>query len=304
MSSWKNFQGKYELFVAPTALQSSLCGSKKGTMPMSSATRWVLILAVIACAGAAYFLLSYRHEPQQQAIVPEQAPPPPPAPSTESTEALTRHPVPEPETKSSEPAKPLPALEDSDVAIQESLSRVFDPQRLGEVLVFKDFINRFVVTVDNLPRSKLPVQHLPGNLPRGKFMVKKEGGETVIDPENDKRYTRYVQLFEGMDSRKIAAVYFHFYPLFQEAYADLGYKSAYFNDRLIEAIDDLLATPEVKDPIKLVQPSVFYKYADPRLEGLSAGERLMIRIGDDNAARVKVKLRELRDALTHRATDN
>lgn len=268
---------------------------------MSSATRWVLILAVSAGAGAAYFFLSHWEAPQQQPVVAEQ--PITPAPRPDDAEALTRHPVPAPAIGGGKPAKPLPALADSDDAIQESLSRLFDVQRLGELLIFKGFINRVVVTVDNLPRTKLPEQQLPSNPPHGKFLVKKEsGGATAIDPENYKRYTKYVQLLEATDSRKIAAVYFHFYPLFQEAYSDLGYKSAYFNDRLIEAIDDLLATPQVKDPVKLVQPSVFYKYADPRLEGLSAGERLMIRIGDDNAARVKIKLRELRNALTERET--
>ena len=270
---------------------------------MSSATRWVLVIAVIACAGAAFYLLSYREQaPQQQPVVSEA--PPPPAPQNDTAEPLTRHPLPTPEPAATgeEPETPLPNLEDSDNAIQASLGRVFDARRLDELLVFKNFINRLVVTVDNLPRGKLPVQRLPSKPPPGKFAVKKEGDATVIDPENYKRYTKYVRLLEAADSRGIAAVYFHFYPLFQEAHTDLGYKSAYFNDRVIEAIDDLLATPEVKDPIKLVQPSVFYKYADPQLQGLSAGERLMIRIGADNAARVKRKLRELRDALTqHRA---
>jgi hypothetical protein len=266
---------------------------------MSSATRWVLILAVIACAGAAFYLLSYRERaPRQEPVVAET--PPPPSPRTDQAEPLTRHPlpVPEPAAKDKEPEEPLPALNDSDIAIQSSFGRVLDARRVDELLVFKNFINRVVVTVDNLPRGKLPVRNLPNKPPPGKFIVKKEDGATVIDPENYKRYTNYVRLFEAADSHGIAAVYFHFYPLFQEAYRDLGYKSAYFNDRVIEAIDDLLATPEVKDPIKLVQPSVFYKYADPRLQGLSAGERLMIRIGPDNAARVKKKLRELRDALT------
>ena len=102
-----------------------------------------------------------------------------------------------------------------------------------------------------------------------------------------------------MDTRKIVSLYFHFYPLFQEAYNNLGYKSAYFNDRLVAAIDDLLAAPEIKDPVELVQPSVFYKFADPRLEALSSGQKIMLRIGGDNAAKVKVKLRELRQALTN-----
>jgi hypothetical protein len=52
--------------------------------------------------------------------------------------------------------------------------------------------------------------------------------------------------------------------------------------------------------VQLVQPSVFYKYADPRLESLSSGQKILLRIGNDNAAKIKAKLRELREALTKR----
>jgi hypothetical protein len=66
---------------------------------------------------------------------------------------------------------------------------------------------------------------------------------------------------------------------------------------LIEVIDHLLATPEVRDPVRLVQPRVMYEYADPQLQALSAGQKVLIRMGAANAAVVKTKLRELRTEL-------
>ncbi len=77
----------------------------------------------------------------------------------------------------------------------------------------------------------------------------------------------------------------------------MGYPSAYFNDRLIEVIDHLLAAPEVKDPVSLVQPAVRYEFADPALQSLSAGQRIMLRMGNANAMKVKAKLREIRREL-------
>ena len=74
----------------------------------------------------------------------------------------------------------------------------------------------------------------------------------------------------------------------------------YFNDRLVEAIDDLLKTPDVTGPIRLVRPKVFFEYADPALEGRSAGQKLLIRMGPDNAAAIKAKLRELRAVVAGR----
>jgi len=75
----------------------------------------------------------------------------------------------------------------------------------------------------------------------------------------------------------------------------------YFNDRLVQVIDNLLATPDVKGPIRLVQPKVFYQYADASLENLSAGQKLLLRMGSANEATIKDKLRQLRaDIVQHK----
>jgi len=110
---------------------------------------------------------------------------------------------------------------------------------------------------------------------------------------------------------KLVALYARLYPLCQRAYGELGYPNRYFNDRLIDVIDHLLATPEVKGPIKLVPPDVkgpvklerpwvMYEFADPELEARSAGQKILIRMGAGNAARVKAKLRDIRRQLTQR----
>ena len=88
-----------------------------------------------------------------------------------------------------------------------------------------------------------------------------------------------------------------YYPLFQEAYANLGHPPEYFNDRLIEVIDHLLATPELQDPIALARPNVQFEYADPNLEARSAGQKALIRMGRENATVIKNKLRDVRAAL-------
>jgi transaldolase len=45
----------------------------------------------------------------------------------------------------------------------------------------------------------------------------------------------------------------------------------------------------------------FWVFTDPQLESLSAGQKLMLRIGPENAAKVKAKLREVRKELTGRS---
>jgi len=90
-----------------------------------------------------------------------------------------------------------------------------------------------------------------------------------------------------LDMKQVADVYLRFYPLFQGAYQDLGYPTGYFNDRLVQVIDVLLATPQALGPIELVRPNVMYTYADPALEARPAGQKLLIRMGPENAALAK-----------------
>jgi flagellar biosynthesis/type III secretory pathway protein FliH len=92
-------------------------------------------------------------------------------------------------------------------------------------------------------------------------------------------------------------LYVRLYPLFQQAYEELGNLDGYFNDRVIEVIDDLLATPEIIGPIALTQPHVMFEFADAELESRSTGQKLLLRMGPENAARVKAKLREFRERI-------
>jgi hypothetical protein len=234
---------------------------------------------------------------------------PPPAPVAE------RQPVPEPaETRIRPPIaeagsevgeavpgvdlqKPLPGLGESDERMREFLPRLFAGQHLDTFFVLDNFIQRLVVMVDNLPRRDLPVNRLPTRPVPGKFQVTAEETNPAFDPANFRRYTPYIRLAEAVDPKQAVAVYVRFYPLFQEAYEGIGYPSGYFNDRLIEVIDHLLATPEVPGPIHLVRPKIYYLYADPDLEALSAGRKLLIRTGPDNAARIKEILRAYRREL-------
>ena len=53
-------------------------------------------------------------------------------------------------------------------------------------------------------------------------------------------------------------------------------------------------------PIPVVQPKVFWEYADPALENRAAGQKLLIRIGPQNARIIKAKLREFRAEIVNR----
>jgi hypothetical protein len=62
----------------------------------------------------------------------------------------------------------------------------------------------------------------------------------------------------------------------------------------VEVIDHLLATPEPGEPIRLVRPHVLFEFADAELEALSSGQKLLLRMGDEHAAKIKRVLQGLR----------
>jgi Protein of unknown function (DUF3014) len=163
------------------------------------------------------------------------------------------------------------------------------------------FVQRIVVSIDSLTRNELSRRQMPIKNANGLFLVQGEIGSEVISPYNSRRYALYMELAEKLNSKQLVSIYIHFYPLFQKAYTDLGYPSGYFNDRLIEVIDHLLETPERLQPIRLERPAVLYRFADPDLESRSTGQKILLRIGNDNAQKIKGKLTELRNELTTRS---
>ena len=142
-----------------------------------------------------------------------------------------------------------------------------------------------------------PRRAFPLNSVAGAFGAAGKGESLAIGPANAARYAAHVQVLEALDARGLVQGYAQLYPLFQRAYEELGHPGKHFNDRLLEAIEDLLGAPEIGPPIGLLQPKVLYQFADPDLETRSAGQKILVRMGKDNAARVKAKLREIRREL-------
>ena len=199
------------------------------------------------------------------------------------------------------PVEPLPALFDSDPTLLAALTELGGANGLTALLNPEQVIQRFVATVDNLPKRRVAPNILPVRPAPGGFITDDAG--TAIGAANAARYESYVRIVDGVDAKSLVAVYVRYYPLFQQAYRELGYPSGYFNDRLVVVIDHLLEAPETGEQLALVRPGVFWQYANPQLEQLSAGQKVLVRMGPANASRVKAKLREIRAALVGMPAD-
>src|SRR5215831_11626338 len=225
--------------------------------------------AVVALSiGAVVYISERGHEaPAAKPAVAASRPAPPPE------EPPVKYPV-----EAAPAAEPLPKLDQSDGPLLGAIGDVFGKVPAAQYLVPNDVVRKIVVTIDNLTDVKVAERLRPVRPVTGKFAVAGTEDAPTLDPANYDRYKPLVQIFQSVDDEKLLAMYTRYYPLFQDAYENLGHPPKYFNDRLVEVIDHLLATPEVPAPITLAQPNVLYVYADPKLESLSAGQKVMIRM--------------------------
>lgn len=256
----------------------------------------LVILLVLVLAGAGWYfrdeLLPGPEEPT--ATLPQ------PEPAETSVDSGPRHPVVPYDTPADERVElvPLPPLDDSDGYFLLALVDVFGAAI--EPLLMRDaIIDRFVATIDNLPRNHLAEKIRPVGGLSEPFRVDVTGdnGLEYMSLENYGRYDQLVSHIVSADIDAIVDTYRRFYPLLQQSYERLGYPDAYFNDRVVEVIDHLLETPDVAMPIPLRRPHVLYEFADPELQALSSGQKLLLRMGGEHAAVVKRSLRELRAQL-------
>jgi hypothetical protein len=220
----------------------------------------------------------------------------PPQPSA-AVNALEPTPTPEALPIAPPRALPLPALDDSDVDVLGGLTEIFGQRAVAEYVMPERLVRHIVVTIDNAPREQMALNQRPIKETPGDFVVDGPEEGRVLAPQNYARYEPFVAVVRRLDAKTLVALYRSLEPLFQQAYEELGHPDERFNARLLEVIDHLLATPNVQGEIRLVQPSVLYRYADEALEKRSAGQKLLIRMGPANAGAIKAKLREIQAEL-------
>jgi hypothetical protein len=274
--------------------------------------RILIVLILVAIAVAAWYLVPRKGEepvPPPAIGVPEAGEPFRPEPAAEPGEDAAGE---IDDLLPAEPTRPpLPPLQDSDPAVLESADELTFGSAHADLLVKESILPRLVATVDALTARQVPGKLLPLEPPGTPFqanvdvdpptpMTNDQGDpleQYTLDPVNYDRYEPYVALLESIDGERFAAEYLHYAPLLQQAYTELGYPEGDFTARVLEVMDHLLATPEISGPVRMIKPEAYYEFVDPELEAMSAGQKALIRMGGENAARVKAKLREFRAAL-------
>jgi len=277
---------------------------------------WLIGLLLVVLAAAAYYYITVSDPFAGNT-------PPPPIPTVAIAQPILQ-PEPvlpetveevilvEPELELVDEATALPPLAESDELVLDSLSGLAGEASVMRFIVSDNVVSRFVASVDALTSRQIPGQIMAIQDPGGEFMataneypdtvMRDSEGDAIsqylLNPANYQRYQPQVEMFEALNTQELVSLYRDYALLSQQAYIELGYPDGDFDARLIEVIDSLLSTPEITEPLRLIKPEAFYLFANPDLEALPAGQKVLLRMGPMNARRVKDKLREIRTALS------
>ncbi|MDP5150280.1 DUF3014 domain-containing protein [Rheinheimera baltica] len=264
---------------------------------------------VVVILIAAWMLLKKEDMPAKPAVIVPQVVtepviidlPPEPQPEIDNEEA-----EPEPEVSAQTESVdiveapvelPLPALDNSDQEVKQKLLALEWQPGLAGLFITEDMLRNFALQVDNIAQGQLAKKH-PLLQPLEQKFTPSGQDAMQLNDESFARFQPYIQLLESVPPAKLITLFDRYEPLLQQAYAEQGYPDELFKNKLITAIEVLLATPDVSYPLPLVRPGVMYKFADPDIEQLPAAQKQMLRLGPANMAKVKAVLRQYHSHLT------
>jgi hypothetical protein len=228
--------------------------------------------------------------PVTSEIVPE--PVPEPVPEIVPVEPPVQVVIEEPATEPEEVVIELPALNDSDSFIVGKLQELQNGAVFLRLVTDQQIIRRFVVFVDNISKGDLPQTNLPYR-PLQQEMPVRSIDENLFAMEAAAygRFDNAVNTLLGMNVEQTMLLYRMLSPLFQEAYAELGFGEVSFDTTLQRALRYVIAAETPSGNLQLIKPSVMYLYADATIESMRDVEKQLLRLGPENTQKLKTHLR-------------
>lgn len=280
-----------------------------------STTQWLLIALAIAAAGyGAWYAREYWAAQQRQQA-------PAAMEGTESQAAAPETPRPvldtpvavAPEAAVGQALHPLqltesPTLAPEDAQGFDRLAGEWLGQQALKLLVLPGLAHHVVATIDNLPRGHAAPRVWPLYPVGGQMQLSPHAQGMQIADTNSARYDTVVAFVTSIEPTQAARWYRQAYPVLQHTYENLGYPGKYFNDRLVAVIDHLLQTPEPDAPLAVrsvqvqgqvvpQQPWLRYELADAQQQALSAGQKILLRVGAAHRQHLKTYLQSLRGQI-------
>ncbi len=243
----------------------------------------IVAVVVLGIGGGLWWWQSSQSPAKSIAVA---TPEPAPARPVEDTEV--------PSTPEVQPVV-LPPLNSSDDYVREQVSAL--SPGMAEWLKQEDLVRRFAVVVDNARVGDYPRKQLGFLTPTDKFPVQLQGDQIYLDRDGYHRFDTSVDVAISVDPQRAAALLRTLSPLLVESLKELGVTDPDPAAAMREGIELVLATPDVEGNIELVQPKVYYLFADPKLEALKPLQKQLLRMGPQNLARIKSYLMQIKGYL-------
>lgn len=203
-------------------------------------------------------------------------------------------PAPEPVAASPQ----LPSLNESDRFVISQITALSNGAQIVRYLASDQLVRKFVILVENISRGEFPQTGLPYKPMQTEMQVRNiDDNLFVMDEAAHARFDQVIGVFMAVDTDTAIALYRLLSPLFQQAFAEIGFRDENFDDTLRKAINVVVNSEQVAGPYQLVKPSVMYLYADSSIENLQEVHKQLIRIGPENSAKLKNKLMEFASLL-------
>jgi hypothetical protein len=258
----------------PTDFTSDYIPEQRRSVWMVGAAA-VLVLAI---AGGYFYLRRPARQPAPAAAAPVQQPKA--APTAEAGEQIT-----------------LPPLDESDAVVRQLVERLSSHPAVASWLTTDGLLLNFAVVTNRIADGETPVQELKALGPVPAFRPRTSREDLQVDPSSYRRYDRYADAVAALDARGTARLYATVKPRVLDAYRRIGQPTGDFDPVLERAIVELLKVPVVQGEVELAPRGIVYGFADPRLEGLSAAQKQLLRMGPQNVQKIQAKLREIADYL-------
>jgi hypothetical protein len=195
-------------------------------------------------------------------------------------------------------SRTLPPLEQMDTFLRALFGALSSHPQLARWLATDDLIRQMADSIDKISRGESPAKTVSVLKPQDVFEIKGARGQMVIDPRSYRRYEPLASAVASLNANGLAQAYRTIQPRLDEAYRALGRSENTVDEAINVALTVLLTTPDVQDPIRVVPgKGATYAFADPNLESLAPMQKHLIRMGPQNAAIIRARLRELADAL-------
>lgn len=196
------------------------------------------------------------------------------------------------------PPVELPPLDQMDGFLRPLLQALSSRPELVRWLATDDLVRQLAAAIAKASQGDNPAGGFMELAPTSRLSVARSGNRRTIDPASYRRYNGLVTTVTTIDASAVARIYKTIRTRLNEAYQNMGHPGGNVDTAMRQALDLLLDTPVVKDPIVLVEGAgARWAYADPDLESLTSTQKQLIRMGPAHTDAMLVWLRAFQASL-------